>query len=135
MTADDFPFAVDSKAPIAVYVQVENLIRFAIAAERLKPGDALPSVREMSERLGINPNTVTKAYRDLEITGIVTTRRGVGVTIADKAVSKCATAARAMAARHLEVAVAECAACGFDATQIQTIVDKTVASGRKPYEA
>jgi len=46
-------------------------------------GDQLPSVRELSERLNVNPNTVAKAYRDLELMGLVAPRRGVGVRVTE----------------------------------------------------
>ena len=56
---------VDIYSSVAVYVQIENQVQFAIASGKLKPGDRLPSVRELSERIDVNPNTVAKAYRDL----------------------------------------------------------------------
>ena len=75
---EDIEFSVDPEGPIAVYVQIENQIQFAIAAGKLKAMDPLPSVRDMSTSLKVNPNTVTKAYRDLELLGVVITRRGIG---------------------------------------------------------
>ena len=54
---------IDINSSVAVYVQIENHVQFAIAAGELKPGDRLPSVRELSERLEVNPNTVAKASR------------------------------------------------------------------------
>lgn len=66
---------------VAVYVQIENQIRAAIASGMLKSGDQLPSVRELSEQTKVNPNTVAKAYRDLEVMGLLYTRRGMGVYV------------------------------------------------------
>ena len=57
--------SIDIHSSVAVYVQIENHIQFAIASGKLKHSDQLPSVRELSERLEVNPNTVAKAYRDL----------------------------------------------------------------------
>ena len=61
---------IDIHSSVAVYVQIENQVQFAIASGKLKAGDQLPSVRELSERLEVNPNTVAKAYRDLEVMGL-----------------------------------------------------------------
>ena len=74
---------------VAVYVQIENEIQFAISSGKLKPGDKLPSVRQVSEIITVNPNTVAKAYRDLEVMGIVHTRRGMGVYINRDAQERC----------------------------------------------
>ena len=53
--------SIDIHSSVAVYVQIENHVQFAISSGKLKPGDQLPSVRELSERLEVNPNTVAKA--------------------------------------------------------------------------
>lgn len=127
-------FSVNLESPIAVYVQIENQIQFAIASGRLKPGDTLPSVREMSSILDVNPNTVTKAYRDLELLQLVHTRRGVGVTVSEKAPKLSKESTGKMVRNHLRDAVAECVATGLTANEIKAIVNETVESGVTPYE-
>ncbi len=72
---------------VAVYEQIENHVQFAIASGRLKSGDQLPTVRALSEKLDINPNTVAKAYRDLEVMGLLYARRGMGVARAHQGTS------------------------------------------------
>ncbi|HEO72407.1 MAG TPA: GntR family transcriptional regulator, partial [Candidatus Hydrogenedentes bacterium] len=106
-------FSVNVESPVAVYVQIENQVQFLVAAGDLKVGDMLPSVREMSEMLHINPNTVTKAYRDLELMHLVITRRGVGVKVAPDAPKLCRTAVREMLKEHLTDAVAEALMSGW----------------------
>jgi len=128
-------FSVNVDSPIAVYVQIENQVRFEVAAGRLRPGDTLPSVREMSALLNVNPNTITKSYRDLELMGVVNTRRGVGVTVTDKAVSACRGAVLAMVKDHLAEAVAECTASGLTATEIRKVVAEAIAAAKLPYQA
>jgi len=132
MTEQD-AFAINVNSPIAVYIQIENQVQFAVASGRLKPGDTLPSVREMSAMLGINPNTVTKAYRDLEILKLVRPRRGVGVTITDMAVKACRDTVPAMVKGHLVDAVAECVAAGISGAEIRKIVAQTVEGRVGPY--
>lgn len=128
-------FSVTLDSPIAVYVQIENQIQFAIASGRLKPGDTLPSVREMSSILDVNPNTVTKAYRDLELLQLVHTRRGVGVTVSEKAPKISRDSTRTMVRNHLRDAVAECVASGIDPAEVRELVEETITSGMTPYDS
>ena len=131
--ADDLQFQINLENPIAVYVQIENQIQFAIAAGRLKPGDPLPSVREMALQLGVNSNTVTKAYRDLELRGYVVTRRGIGVRVAPKADQACRKETQGMVQDHLRDAVAECIAAGLSSQQVTQIVSHVVRNNHRPY--
>ena len=134
MLQDNLMFRVNLQSPIAVYVQIENQVQFAVASGRLSPGDNLPSVRELSSALEVNPNTVTKAYRDLELLGLVKTRRGVGVTITRDAPERCAETIRRTALEHLRDAVGECLASGIPAHDIEASVSEAIAEGVRPYD-
>jgi GntR family transcriptional regulator len=68
---------------IPIYLQIVNQVKYLVAAQRLAPGEALPSVRKLAEQLVVNPNTVARAYRELESAGVLTTRRGAGVYVSD----------------------------------------------------
>ena len=128
-------FQVNVRSPIAVYVQIENQVQFAIAAGHLAPGDTLPSVRDMSAMLDINPNTVTKAYRDLELMGLVVTRRGVGVAVAPDAEERCSGRAHELVTEHLNDAVGEAVACGWSSTRVHDVVEAALRAGARPYAA
>ncbi len=65
------------------YTQILAQVRFMIATGRLAPDERLPPVRKLAEQLTLNPNTVARAYRELEAEGLVTTRRGAGVFVSD----------------------------------------------------
>ncbi|MBI2422386.1 MAG: GntR family transcriptional regulator [Candidatus Hydrogenedentes bacterium] len=118
---------------VAVYLQIENSVRFAIAAGKLTAGDQLPSVRELSERLEVNPNTVAKAYRDLEVMGLLYTRRGMGVFIQKSIDDKCrADVSREMMGRVFEV-ICEAKASGLKDKDIQAIVKKCLGESVAPY--
>jgi len=132
--SDAVHFSVNIDGPLAVYQQIENQVRFAVASGRYKPGEKLPSVRELSAHIETNPNTVTKAYRDLEIMGIVKMRRGVGVTVAQDAPSVCREGTRRMVLAHLDDAVAECLACGFGSDEVLDAAGRVLESGRRPYQ-
>jgi GntR family transcriptional regulator len=71
-------FAIDASDPTPLYAQLERAIRVAIATGRLRAGDKLPTVRQLAVDLRINANTVAKVYGELERTGVLETRRGVG---------------------------------------------------------
>lgn len=126
-------YYVDIQSPTAVYVQIEDQIRFTIASGRAKGGDTLPSVRVMSSMLDVNPNTVTKAYRDMELLGLVRTRRGVGVTVTDQAVKICKIETRKMVKANLTNAVAQCTASGLNASEIRKVVTGALENGAIPY--
>ena len=65
------------------YAQIVSQVRFLIATGRLVPEEQLPPVRKLAEQLTLNPNTVARAYRELEAEGLVVSRRGAGVFVAD----------------------------------------------------
>lgn len=79
MNLKDFEF--NDNEPI--YLQIIELIKRAIATGDLMSGDKLPSVREMSSSLGVNPNTLQRAYGELERLGVTYTRRGMGSFVSE----------------------------------------------------
>jgi GntR family transcriptional regulator len=74
-------FYINPADPTPLYAQLTRAIQFAIATEKLKIGEQLPTVRQLAVDLRINANTVAKVYAELERTGVVETRRGVGTFI------------------------------------------------------
>ena len=70
--------SIDSRDATPIYAQLERGLRAAIATGRLKPGDQLPTVRQLAVELRINANTVARVYAELERARVIETRRGVG---------------------------------------------------------
>ncbi len=66
-----------------IYRQIVDQVRLLVASGRLLPGDELPPIRTLAEQLLINPNTVARAYRDLEVAGILSKRQGAGTYVSD----------------------------------------------------
>ena len=130
---NELKFSVDQAGPIAVYIQIENQIQFAIASGSIKRGTPLPSVRELSSKLKLNTNTVTKAYRDLELMGLVEIRQGIGVKVSNGARKLCKKRVQNMVKQHLCDAVGECSAAGFTPDQIRKITSEAISSGYAPY--
>jgi GntR family transcriptional regulator len=77
-------FNLDPKGGVPFYKQIILQVELAIADGRFSRGDQLPTVRSLAVELKINPNTVARAYNELEIRGIVTTQQGTGTFISDK---------------------------------------------------
>lgn len=81
-----FDFWLDLSSGIPVYRQIIGAVLAAKAAGTLAAGDQLPTVRQLAVDLSVNPNTVIRAYRELEIRGVVATQQGTGTFITDKEV-------------------------------------------------
>lgn len=77
-------FHLDDASGVPVYLQIKEQVLHAISRGQLSPGDQLPTVREVAVQLEINPNTVNRAYADLEREGVLTSRRGRGTFINEK---------------------------------------------------
>ncbi|MDR2177285.1 MAG: GntR family transcriptional regulator [Treponema sp.] len=78
-------FSLDAANGVPIYRQIIQQIEYAILSERMRPGDKLPTIRSLAVALKINPNTIAKAYGELEIRGILATQVGSGTYVSDKA--------------------------------------------------
>jgi len=79
-----FAFKLDLRSGVPVYRQIIDQVLGGIAAGSLKAGDQLPTVRQLAVDLSINPNTVVRAYRELEIRGVLATQQGTGTFLTDQ---------------------------------------------------
>lgn len=68
---------------VPIYLQIVNQVKHLVATGRLAPGEELPAIRVLAEQLVVNPNTVARAYRELEIAGVVEKRRTAGTYVSD----------------------------------------------------
>jgi GntR family transcriptional regulator len=116
----DWARTVNPKDPTPLHAQIERCIRVAIASRRLKPGDQLPTVRELAVALRINANTVARVYTHLERSGALETRRGVGTFVVDTPDSSRNQAARDAELRAIVTrALTEASAHGFSAADLR----------------
>jgi GntR family transcriptional regulator len=74
-------FQVDPRSGVPFYRQITEQVKFGIARGALHPGDQLPTVRQLAVDLSVNPNTVIRAYRELEIEGVIETQQGSGTFV------------------------------------------------------
>jgi len=77
-------FHLDARSGVPTYLQLVQQVRQAVRLGILRPGDQLPTVKEVVSALAINPNTVLKAYRELDLEGLVEGRRGVGTFVSSE---------------------------------------------------
>jgi GntR family transcriptional regulator len=68
---------------VPIYLQIVNQVKYLVASGRLAPGAEMPPIRVLAERLLVNPNTVARAYRELEVAGVVVKRRTAGTFVSD----------------------------------------------------
>ena len=73
--------SIDAKSGVPFYRQIIDHVKTAIATGRVEPGDRLPTVRQLAVDLSVNPNTVSRAYTELELTGLVETQMGSGTFV------------------------------------------------------
>lgn len=115
---------IDPRSPTPLYAQIASRLRVAIASGELHPGDGLPSVRQLSGRLRINPATVVQAYRELELEGLVNTRQGAGTFVQDVAPDR-KTRDRAQEARRLvREMLAQAGSIGITAADIRAAMEQ-----------
>ena len=79
---------LDVKSGVPFYRQIIDHVKAAIATESIGPGDRLPTVRQLAVDLSINPNTVSRAYTELELTGLVETQMGSGTFVGNRPVER-----------------------------------------------
>jgi GntR family transcriptional regulator len=75
------PIHISTQDGVPIYLQIVNQVKYLVASRRLAPGEELPPIRTLAEQLLINPNTVARAYRELELAGMVTKRRTAGTYV------------------------------------------------------
>lgn len=105
---------LEPRDPTPIYAQLDRGLRAAVATGRLRPGDQLPTVRQLAVELRVNANTVARVYTELERAGVIETRRGVGSFIATGGADARPADAKARGLRTFVTRVlADAAAAGF----------------------
>ena len=110
---------IDPRSSTPLYAQIAGRIRVAIAAGELRPGEGLPSVRQLAGTLRINPATVVQAYRDLEVEGFVEMRQGAGTFVREVVAERRATERAAEARRLVRGVLAEAARLGLSSVDLR----------------
>jgi len=122
-------FHLDPSSGVATYLQIVQQVREALRLGVLDVGDQLPTVREVVADLAINPNTVAKAYRDLERDGLVVARQGRGTFIASSLASASLHHHETLRA-HLERWLETARSAGLDEESIRALISATLREAR-----
>lgn len=115
-------FQCDTASRSPIYKQLMDQVREGVAQGRLAPGERLPSVRQLSSELVVNPNTVARAYTELERDGVVVTRQGVGAFIAERQSGLTKKARREKFLESLDRTLTEAVHLGFSADEVLALV-------------
>lgn len=121
---------VDTTSSEPVYEQIVRQVTYAVARGEYRPGDRLPSVRQLATELLVNPNTVAKAFRELERNGLTYPRKGDGVFVAERAGEICERLRREEVVGRIAEALRDAAHSGLPAQELRRIIEmelRTVA--------
>jgi len=113
-----FRFALNLHSGVPVYRQLMDQVRAAMASGTLASGDQLPTVRQLAVDLEINPNTVMRAYRELELGGLLETHQGTGTFISEKKVEKKSAERERQLNQMVEEFAARAGAAGFKVEEV-----------------
>lgn len=117
-------FAIESANGLPIYDQIVRQVTFAVAQGAVRPGERIPSVRDLAKQLAVNPNTVARAYRELQGAGVVETVRGMGLEVANGATAACKTQRERLVRERLRGVIVEAERSGLDADRIRSIVEE-----------
>ena len=118
-------FRIDPSSRLPIYRQLRNQVREAFARGRLRPDERLPSVRELSRALVINPNTVARVYTELEREGLINTRPGLGVFVARPKAELTKKVRKERLQERLDLFLTEAVHLGFSSEEVVgTVTDR-----------
>ena len=120
-------FQIDFGNRLAIYDQVVRQVKFAVAGGVLKEGELVPSVRELARELTINPNTVSRAYRQLQDDGVLTSVRGTGLAVAAGAKDRCREERVTLIRARLEQVFVEAKQSRLDPHKLRELVEQQLA--------
>jgi GntR family transcriptional regulator len=114
---------IDPSSHVPIYLQIADAVRAAVAAGVYRPGEALPSLRAMAIQVHVNPNTVQRAYDELEREGLIYSQRGRGLFVAERGTASAQSAAGDGVRRALDEAIRAGQVAGMNADQLRKIFD------------
>ena len=110
-----------------IYAQIVAQIEAAVAKGDLRPGDRLPTVRQLAEELVLNPNTVAKAYRLMEMSGLVATRKGAGTFVSDPALRQTDARDLNLLGERLDTVIGRALSLGLTPEQLRELFERRLA--------
>jgi GntR family transcriptional regulator len=117
-------FRVRSDSSVPIYEQIAAHVVFGVAVGDPSPGELVPSVRDLAQRLLVNPNTVARAYQDLERLGVLEAKRGLGMEVTAEAPMLCDARRREIVRLRLRDVLREAASGAMTIEDVQTLVEE-----------
>ena len=123
--------SIDPHNGLAIYDQIVRQVKFAVACGALRKGELVPSVRELARELAVNPNTVARAYRELQGEGVLAPVRGTGMEVADGAERRCRNQRIELIRTRLRRVLAEAIQSQLEVDELRSIVEDELAAAEK----
>ena len=117
-------FNIHPGSPIPIFEQIVNQVIFGIASGAVEVGELIPSVRDLGVRLSVHPNTVAKAFQELERKGVVAARRGRGMEVTPEAPELCREFRQEEVRKRIREALREAATSGLSADELRALVEE-----------
>ncbi len=126
-------FSIHPGSPIPIFEQIVNQVIFGIASGAVEVGELIPSVRDLGVRLSVHPNTVAKAFQELERRGVVAARRGRGMEVTPEAPELCREYRQEEVRKRIREALREAATSGLSADELRALVEEELfrVNGRR----
>jgi len=126
-------FRVRPDSPIPIYEQIVTQVTFGIASGGLEVGTLIPSVRELAQRLLVHPNTVARAFQELERQGVVASRRGRGMEVTPEAPAACRNLRQEIIRSRIREALREAVSSALPPEEVRQLVEEelTRANGQR----
>lgn len=122
---------IDAHNGLAVYDQIVRQVKFAVADGTLSAGEMVPSVRELAKELAVNPNTVARAYRQLQDEGVIATVRGTGLAVETGAKRGCQADRKRLIRERLNDVLAEAHSSGLTEEEIQELFAAELSAAKR----
>lgn len=120
--------SIDPHDGLAIYDQIVRQVKFAVACGALRPGEMVPSVRELARELALNPNTVARAYRELQGEGVLSVLRGTGMEVAEDALDRCRSQRTELIRKRLRQVLTEAFQSQLDADELRALLEQELAA-------
>ena len=121
-------FQIEPGNGVAIYDQIVRQIKFAVADGAVVAGELVPSVRELARQLAVNPNTISRAYRQLQEDKVLSSVRGTGLQVAVGAAAKCRNARQRIVRSRLDEVLREAAGSGLSQSQVRELIETALSS-------